>query len=179
MSLSYFNNNKWKRKQIYNDWVTEKEKKIKLQGINTAEIWSLWFQLEEEKKKEEEEWPWSWRNAVDEWRKGEPAFLGGKNAGVWFGGKNDLETLDWICFVLTSLYIIDFFLTLEWFGGKNEGKYVTKCGQDCFVQIQVFLFTNLGFIGQNLFIVAVKFSFSAGLSWLWMLYFNWNVDNRL
>ena len=179
MSLSYFNNNKWKRKQIYNDWVTEKEKKIKLQGINTAEIWSLWFQLEEEEKKEEEEWPWSWRNAVDEWRKGEPAFLGGKNAGVWFGGKNDLETLDWICFVLTSLFIIDFFLTLEWFGGKNEGKYLTECAPDCFVQIQVFLFIDLGFTGQNLFIVAVKFCFSAGLSWLWMLYFNWNVDNRL
>ena len=96
------------------------------------------------KKKEEEEGPWSLRNAVDEWRKGEPAFLGGKNAGVWFGGKNDLETLDWICFVLTSLFIIDFFLTLEWFGGKNEGKYVIECGPDCFVQIQVFLFKDLG-----------------------------------
>ena len=84
MSLSYFNNNKWKRKQIYNDWVTEKENKIKLQGIDMAEIWSLWFQLEEERKKEEEEWPWSWINAVDEWRKGELAFLAGKNVGVWF-----------------------------------------------------------------------------------------------
>jgi len=28
--------------------------------------------------------------------KGEPAFLGGKNAGVWFGGKNDLETLEFV-----------------------------------------------------------------------------------
>ena len=103
MSLSYFNNNKWKRKQIYNDWVTEKEKKYFISrnkhGRNLIPLVSAWRR----KKKEQEEWPWSWRNAVDEWKKGEPAFLGGKNAGVWFGGKNDLETLDWICFLFSCI----------------------------------------------------------------------------
>lgn len=99
------------KKKTNLQWLSDgKGKKNKIarnkHGRNLIPLVSAWRR----KKKEEEEWPWSWRNAVDEWRKGEPAFLGGKNAGVWFGGKNDLETLDWICFVLTSFL----FINLSW-----------------------------------------------------------------
>ena len=65
------------------------------------------------KKKKKE---WKRKINLEEMRlrngeKVEPAFLGGKNAGVWFGGKNDLETLE---FVISSslLKFLQFYYSL-------------------------------------------------------------------
>jgi len=44
--------------------------------------------------------------------KGEPAFLGGKNAGVWFGGKGDLETLEFV-FSSSLFKFLPFYYSLQ------------------------------------------------------------------
>ena len=145
MSLSYFNNNKWKRKQIYNDWVTEKEKKYFISrnkhGRNLIPLVSAWRR----KKKGRGRMTLKLKKCGWRMEKGWTRFLGRKECGClvwreeWFGNPR----LNLFCFNLSLYYWFLFNPGMIW--REEWGKICYKMRARLFCSNSSFFVYRFGF----------------------------------